>query len=175
MQLESRSQNVTPRGPVAGSIRHTLWPRERASKVAILVSRAFAFVFSWYKVIIALLLYFSSWALQHTVHISIKTAKIVSLEFFFELQYFGSDLKLARTKKAIPVRSVQNADCRPGTKCRLGTKCKPQTGYKIQTENLNCFFLLLRDNKSSYNLPSVTQSLFRDHLSWSFALLWNIP
>ena len=167
--LNREAKMFTPRGPVAGSIRHTLWPRERASKVAILVSRAFAFVFSWYKVIIALSLYFSSWALQHTVHISIKTAKIVSLEFFFELQYFGSDLKLARTKKAIPVRSIQNTDCRPGTKCRL------QTGYKIQTENLNCFFLLLRDNKSSYNLPSVTQSLFRDHLSWSFALLWNIP
>lgn len=28
---------------------------------------------------------------------------------------------------------------------------------------------------SPYNLPSVTRSLFRDHLSLLFALLWNIP
>ena len=37
------------------------------------------------------------------------------------------------------------------------------------------FFRLIRDNMSSYNLPSVTQSLFRDQLSRLFALLWNIP
>ena len=119
----------TPRGPVAGSFQHTLWPRERALEVATLVSRAFAFVFSRYKVIIALSLYFSSWALQHTVHISIIAAKIVSLEFFFELQYFGPDLRLARTKTAIPIRSLKNADC------------WLQTGYKMQTENLYCFFV----------------------------------
>ena len=29
----------------------------------------------------------------------------------------------------------QIADCKQGTKCRL------QTGYKMQTENLNCFFI----------------------------------
>ena len=28
---------------------------------------------------------------------------------------------------------------------------------------------------SSYSLPSVTQSLFRDQLSRLFALFWNIP
>ena len=127
----------TPNGPVAGSFQHTLWPRDRASKVAILVSRAFAFVFSKYKLTIALSLYFSLWVLQYTVHISIIAAKIVSLEFFREFQYFGPDLRLVQTKTAIPVRSVQNADCRlqPGTKCRL------QTGYKMQTENLYCFFV----------------------------------
>ena len=119
----------TPRGPVAGSFQHTLWPRERALEVATLVSRAFAFVFSWYKVIIALSLYFSSWALQHIVQIWIIAAKIVSLEFFFELQYFGPDLRLARTKTAIPIRSLKNADC------------WLQTGYKMQTENLYCFFV----------------------------------
>ena len=37
------------------------------------------------------------------------------------------------------------------------------------------FFRLIRDNMSSYNLPRVTQSLFRDHLSRLFALSWNIP
>ena len=127
----------TPNGPVVGSFQHTLWPRDRASKVAILVSRAFAFVFSKYKLTIALSLYFTLWALQYTVHISIIAAKIVSIEFFRELQYFGPDLRLVQTKTAIPVRSVQNADCRlqPGTKCRL------QTGYKMQTENLYCFFV----------------------------------
>ena len=38
-------------------------------------------------------------------------------------------------------------------------------GYKMQTENLKIFFSLVCDNMSSYNLPSVTQSLFRDQLS----------
>ena len=42
------------RGPVAGSFQHTLWPRGRASQVALLVRGAFAFIFGWYKVIIAL-------------------------------------------------------------------------------------------------------------------------
>ena len=97
----------TPRGPVAGSFQHTLWPRGRASEAAILVSRAFAFVFSWYKAIIALTLCFSSGALQHTVHTSIIAAKIVSLNFFFRTPIFW----LARAKTAIPIRSVQNADC----------------------------------------------------------------
>ena len=31
------------------------------------------------------------------------------------------------------------------------------------------------NNMSSYNLPSVTQSHFRDQLSRLFALFWNIP
>ena len=112
-----------------------LW--DQWTRVAILVSRAFAFVFSCYKLIIDLSLYFSSWGLQHTVHISIIAAKIVSPEFFFELQYFGPDLRLARTKTATPIRSVQNADC------RLQTGYKMQTKYKcrLQTENLYCFFV----------------------------------
>ena len=58
---------------------------------------------------------------------------------------------------------VENADCRPGTKCRL----------RIYT-----VFILIRDNNhymSSYNLPGVMQSLFRDHFSRLFSLLWNIP
>ena len=42
----------TPRGPAAGSFQHTLWPSRGASEAAILVSCAFAFVLSWYKVII---------------------------------------------------------------------------------------------------------------------------
>ena len=120
---------LTPRGPVAGSFQHKLWPRGRASEAAILVSHVFAFVFSWYKVIIALSLCFSSGALQHTVHTSIIAAKILSVKFFFELQYFGPDLRLARTKTAIPIRSLKNADY------------WLQTGYKMQTENLYCFFV----------------------------------
>ena len=129
-----------------------------------MVSRAFAFVFSWYKVIIALSLCFSSGALQHTVHSSIIAAKIVPLRFFFEPEYFSSDLRLARTKTAIPIRSVQNAEY------------KLHTGHKMQTENLFLFFFgLIRDNMSSHNLLSVTKSFFCDHLSRLFALLWNIP
>ena len=155
--LNREAEMFTPRGPVAGSFQHTLWPLERVLEVALLVSCAFASVFSWYKVIITLLLYFTSWALQHTVHISIIAAKIVSLEFFFELQYFGPELRLARTKTAIPIRSVQNADCRQGTKCRLGTNADWE---------FILFFRLISDNMSS---------LFHDHLSRLFALFWNIP
>ena len=81
-------------------------------------------------------------------------------------QYFGPDLRLAWTKTAISIRSVQNADCRLGTKCRPGTKCRLRIYTVFPSE---------RDNMSSYNLPSVTQSLFRDHLSRLFALMWNIP
>ena len=77
MQLESRSRNVHTLGPAAGSFQHKLLLRGKASEAVILVSRVFAFVFSWYKVIIALSLCFSSGALQHTVHTSITAAKIV--------------------------------------------------------------------------------------------------
>ena len=52
MQLESRNRSV-----------HKQWPRRRASEAAILVSRAFAFVFSRYKVLNAPSLCFSSGAL----------------------------------------------------------------------------------------------------------------
>ena len=81
MQLESKSRNVHTysRGPVAGSFQNTLRPRRRASasEAAILASGAFAFVFSLYKVLIALSLCLSSRALQHAVSTSIIAAKIV--------------------------------------------------------------------------------------------------
>ena len=81
MQLESKSRNVHTysRGPVAGSFQNTLWPRRRASasEATILASGAFAFVFSLYKVLIALSLCLSSRALQHAVSTSIIAAKIV--------------------------------------------------------------------------------------------------
>ena len=147
-----------------------------------MVSRAFAFIFSWYKVIIALSLCFSSGALQQTVHSSIIAAKIVPLRFFFEPQYFGPDLRLARTKTAKPIRSVQNADCRLHTGHKMQTRYKMQTADRVQ--NADCrpgtkcrliiysfFFGLIRDNMSSHNLLSVTKSLFCDHLSRLFALL----
>ena len=102
-----------------------------------------------------------------------------SLKFSFELHYFGPDLRLARTKKAaIPIQSVQNVYCRLQTAdwvqntdwiknadCRLSI---------MQTENFTDF-RLIHDNISPYNLPGVTQSLFRDHVLLLFALLWNIP
>ena len=66
---------LTPRVPAAGLFQHTL--------AAILLSRAFALVFSWYKVIIALSLCFSSRGLQHTVHASIVATKIVSQKVSF--------------------------------------------------------------------------------------------
>ena len=154
----------TPGGPVVGSFQHMLSQRRRASEAAIWVSCTFAFVFSWYKVITAISLCFSSGTFQYTVHTSIIAAKIVSLKFFFELQYFGPDLRLAWTKTAVSIRSVQNADC------RLQTADRVQNADQVHT-----VFPSERDNMSSYNLPSVTQSLFRDHLSRLFALMWNIP
>ena len=66
---------------------------------------------------------------------------------------------------------VQNADCRPDTKCRLQTS---EWVLNADWESKE-FFRLVCDNMSSYNLPSVTQSLFRDQLSRLFALLWNTP
>ena len=106
----------------------------------MLVSRAFAFVFSWYEVI-ALSLCLSSGALQHTVHTSIIAAKIVTLKCLFELQYFGPDLRLAGTKTAIPMRSVQNADCRPGAKYRLGKKCRLDTKCRLRIYTVFSFFV----------------------------------
>ena len=81
MQLESKRRNFRTysKGPVAGPFQNTLWPRRRASasEAAILASRAFAFVLSWFKIIIALSLCLSSGTLQHTVNTSIIAAKIV--------------------------------------------------------------------------------------------------
>ena len=57
--------------------------RGRASDAATLVSYPFAFVFSWYKVIIALSFFFSTGALQHTAHTSIIAAKTVPLKIVF--------------------------------------------------------------------------------------------
>ena len=85
--------------------------------------------------IIALSLCLYTGTLQYTVHTSVIAAKIISLKSLFEPQYFGPDLRLARTKTAIPIRSVQSADCRPGKKKstrfkiwttdrRPGTKCR---------------------------------------------------
>ena len=54
-----------------------------------------------------------------------------SVKFPFELHYFGPDSRLAQTKTAIPIRSVQNAHCRPGTKCRLRIHTVFSSGYVI--------------------------------------------
>ena len=132
MQLESRSRNVNTWGTRSGFISTHAVTTRKSIRSSHIGKRAFAFVFSRYKVIIALSMYFSSWALQHTVHISIIAAKIVSLEFFFELQYFGPDLRLARTKTAIPIQSVQNADCRPQTGYNMQTRYKMQTADWVQ-------------------------------------------
>ena len=115
----------TPRGSVAGSFQHTLWPRRRVSEL----SRAPAFVLSLYIIITALSIYLSSGALQHTVHTSIIADKIVSLKIFVQAPIFRSGLEARSNKNSNtnPVSKkcrrqitdrVQNADCRPGTKCR---------------------------------------------------------
>ena len=65
----------------------------------------------------------------------------------------------------------------------VSTKCRLQTADRIQNVDLvqnadresKEIFRVICDNMSSYNLPTVTQSLFRDQLSRLFALSWNIP
>ena len=116
-----------------------VFSRGRASEAATFVSHPFAFVFSWYKVIIALSFFFSTGALQHTAHKSIIAAKTVPLKIVFRAptgleaqqkqQYRSGQHKMQTADR------VQNADCRL------------QTGNKM----------------SFYKLLSVTQSLFRDH------------
>ena len=59
-----------------------------------------------------------------------ESVGIVSKGQFYSLDSFSCPKNLRENN-----RSVQNADCRPGIKCRL------QTGCKMQTENLNCFFV----------------------------------
>ena len=132
----------TPRGPVAGSFQHRLWPCRKVLEAATLLSRAFAFVLSWYKVIIALSMCLSLGALHNTVHTSIIAAKIVSLTYFVKPLYFGPDLnKNSNTNPVSTKCRLQTADCRPDTKCRLGTNCRLQTRCKTQTENLYCCFV----------------------------------
>ena len=73
-----------------------------------------------------------------------------------------------------PNRSVQTADCRPGANCRQVQNVDCRLGTK-RRQRIKTIFRLIRDNMSSENIPSVTQSLFRGHLSPTLALLWNIP
>ena len=61
---------------------------------------------------------------------------------------------------------IQNVDKVQSVDCRL------QSGYKVQTENLKSFFVWYVI-KSSCNLPSVTQSPFRDQLSRLFGSYEN--
>ena len=166
MQFEPRGRNVhTPGGPLVASFQHMLWPRRRASEAAILVSRTFAFVFSWYQVIIAISLCLSSGALQYTVHTSIIAAKIVSLNFFFELQYFGPDLRLAWTKTAISIRSLQNADCRLQTADRVQnadqfTKCRLRIYTVFPSErDMTCHLTTYRASRNRFSAI-----IFHDYL-----------
>ena len=115
----------TPRGPLAGSFQHSLWPRGRVSETAILLSQAFAFVSSWYIVIIALSLCFSSGALQHTCpHINHSGQDSLTKNFFSRALIFRFGLE-TRSRKNISTNLVN-------TKCRLQTGYEMQTRYKIQ-------------------------------------------
>ena len=75
---------------------------------------------------------------------------------------------------------MQTADCRPDTKCRLGTKCRLQTAEWVENADWESkeFFRLVWNNTSSYNLPSVTQSLsairFHDYLHYCGIVLAHI-
>ena len=95
----------------------------------------------------------------------------------FRAPIFRSGLE-ARSNKNSNTNLV-STECRlqTGLKCRLGTRCSLQTADRVQNCRLRIctVFRLIRDNMASYNLPSVTKSLSRDHLSRLFALLWNTP
>ena len=122
---------------------------EEHQKQPYSVSRAFALVFCWYKVIIALLWSFSSGALQHTVHSSIIAVKIVSLKLFFtssniSVWTWGS---LEQKQQYLSGQyKMQTVDCRL------------QTGCKMQTENYTVFSsdtCLLTTYRASRNRFSV--------------------
>ena len=66
-------------------------------------------------------------AFFHTFLNELKLTWTSDLKFVI-FQNIYQDLRLARTKTAIPIRPVQNADC------------WLQTGCKMQTEILYCFF-----------------------------------
>ena len=67
----------------------------------------------------------------------------------------------------------QNADCRQDTKWRLGTKCRRQIVDWVQNADWESkeFFRLVCDTISYYNLPSVTQTLFRGEM---IAQKWHL-
>ena len=75
------------------------------------------------------------------------------------------------------IQLIQNTDCRPGTKCWLVTECrlqtedrKLQTGYKMQTENLNCFFVgyVIKSRLTTYRASRnrFFAIIFHDHLHY---------
>ena len=131
LKIENREAEMfTPWGPVVGSFQHTLWPLRRASEAAILLSLAFAFVISWYRVIIAPSL--CSGALQYTVYTSItggqdSLSKIFISSSNISVRTWGSLEK--KQQYQYGRCKMQTADCRPGTKCRL------RTGYKMHTSD----------------------------------------
>ena len=98
MQLESRNRNIYTQGTRSGFF----------STQAVTTQWS----------IIVLFLVGSSICSPHIDH----SGQDSLTRIFFQLQYFSPDSRLARTKTEIPIRSVQNADCRPGTKCRLQTE-----------------------------------------------------
>ena len=96
-------------------------------------------------------------------------------------------LFLFRTKTAIPVRSVQNADCWLQTGYKMQTGHKMQTadcrlGKKMQTENLFCFFVwyLIICHPTTYR-ASRNRAFPRSSFTIICtivrlpALVWNIP
>ena len=96
-------------------------------------------------------------------------------------------LFLFRTKTAIPVRSVQNADCwlQIGYKMQTGHKMQTadcRLGKKMQTENLFCFFVwyLIICHPTTYR-ASRNRAFPRSSFTIICtivrlpALVWNIP
>ena len=61
------------------------------------------------------------------------------------------------------MRSIQNEDCRLQTEYKMYTRYKIQIADRVKNADWEFIlsFRLIRDNMSSYNLPSVTQSIVR--------------
>ena len=170
IQLESRSRNVHTLGTRSGfisthavttqkSIRgsHTVKPRICIRRQLVESNHSSIIVLGSSSIY--------SLHINHSGQDSLSKIFISSSNIW--VQTWGSLEKIHQYQSG--QCKMQTADCRPGTKCRL------RTGYKMHTEISYCFFRLIRDNMPAYNLPSVTQSLFHDHLSRLFALLCNIP
>ena len=143
MQLESRSRNVHVKGPVVGSFQpHAVTTRKsikcsHIGKPRICVRLQLDL--SNHCSIVVLFLRSSPPYISHSGQDGLS-------KIFFELQYFGSDSRLARTKTSTPIRSVQNVD--------LQIVYKIQTRYKMQTadwvQNADWGFILVLSDRCWY-------------------------
>ena len=119
MQLESRSRNVHTKGTRSGFIStHAVITQKSIKGSHIGKPRICARLWLLQSNHCSIIVHVHGSSLTYILHIN-HNGQDRFTNFFSELQYFGPNLRLARTKTAIPIRSLQNADCRLDTKRRL--------------------------------------------------------